>query len=82
MGLVQFVSKFIPNLSSIAEPIKGLTRKNATFRWEEDQQVAFERLKKLLVSADTLAYFDADSTTRIVADASPVGLGALARARW
>ena len=53
------------------EPIQRLTRKNATFRWEEDQQVAFERLKKLLASADTLAFFDADSRTRIVADASP-----------
>ena len=31
MGLVQFVSRFIPNLSSVAEPIQRLTRRNVMF---------------------------------------------------
>ena len=32
LGLAQFVSKFVPDLSSIAEPIQRLTHKNAEFK--------------------------------------------------
>ena len=77
LGLVQFVSKFVPDLSSIAEPIQRLTHKNAEFKWSREQQISFEKLKKLITNANALAYFSIDSRTRIVADASPVELGAV-----
>ena len=77
LGLVQFVSKFVPDLSSIAVPIQRLTHKNAEFKWGREQQISFEKLKKLITNANALAYFSIDSRTRIVADASPVGLGAV-----
>ena len=77
MGLVQYVSRFIPNLSSVAEPIQKLIRKGVKFEWGTDQQRAFEELKKGNTNAETLAYFDGDCQTRIVADASPVGIGAV-----
>ena len=77
LGLAQFVSKFVPNLSSIAEPIQRLTHKNAEFKWGKEQQVAFEKLKELITHVDALVYFYVNSRTRIVADASPVGLGAV-----
>ena len=77
LGLAQFVSKFVPDLSSIAEPVQRLTHKNAEFKWGKEQQVAFEKLKELITHADALAYFNVNSRTRIVAEASPVGLGAV-----
>ena len=77
LGLAQFVSKFVPDMSSIAEPIQRLTHKNAVFKWGKEQQVAFEKLKELISHANALAYFNVNSRTRIVADASPVGLGAV-----
>ncbi|XP_022788129.1 uncharacterized protein LOC111328046 [Stylophora pistillata] len=36
-GLAQFVSKFVPDLSSIAERIQRLTHKNAEFKWGKEQ---------------------------------------------
>ena len=36
----------------------------------------FQELKKQLASAQVLAYFDKDTHTRVIADTSPVGLGA------
>lgn len=45
LGLAQFVSKFVPDLSSIAEPIQRLTHKNTEFKWGKEQQLAFEKLK-------------------------------------
>lgn len=77
MGLVQFSAKFLPNLSTVARPIQELTRKGVDFVWGEHQEKAFRELKRLITSADTLAYFDVKAKTRIVADASPVGLGAV-----
>ena len=46
-------------------------------KWQSEQQAAFDRLKELITSASASAYFDVNSKTRIVADASPVGLGAV-----
>jgi len=77
LGLAQFVSKFVLDLSSIAQPIQRLTHKNAEFKWGKEQQIAFEKLKELIKHADALAYFNVNSRTRIVADASPLGLGAV-----
>ena len=77
LGLVQCVSKFVPDLSSIAKPIQRLLHKNVEFKWGREQQIAFEKLKKLITNANALAYFSIDSRTKIVVDASPVGLGAV-----
>ena len=77
MGVVQYSAKFMPDVASIAKPIQKLTRKGVTFKWGEEQQTAFEKLKCLIIQAETLGYFRVDCRTRIVADASPVGLGAV-----
>lgn len=75
--LVQYSSKFIPNFSQVAEPLRKLLRKGQPFVWGTEQQVAFEELKRLMTSANALAYFRGDCKTRIVADAGPDGLGAV-----
>ena len=40
-----------------------------------EQQTAFERLKQMITQVDTLTYYKVGCRTRIIADASPVGLG-------
>ena len=42
-----------------------------------EQQTAFERLKRMITHAETVAYYKVGCRTRIIADASPVGLGAV-----
>ena len=61
LGLAQFVSKFIPDLSTVAEPIQRLTHKNVEFKWQSEQQAAFDKLKELITSTTALAYFDVNS---------------------
>ena len=73
MSLVQCSVKFIPDVASVAKPIQVLTRKGIALNWGEEQQMAFQELKRLI----SLAYFRTDCRTRIVADASPMGLGAV-----
>ena len=77
MGLVNLSAKFIPNLATLSEPLRRLTRAVIPFKWAKEQKEAFEALKKTLTSAKTLAYYDKDAKTRVITDASPVGLGAV-----
>ena len=76
MCLVQYSAKFMPDVASVAKPIRELTRKGVTFRWEEEQHTPFRELKRIINQAESLAYFKVDCR-RIVGDASPVGLGAV-----
>jgi len=54
-----------------------LTKKGEPFIFGLEQQVAFADLKRRLAQADTLAYFDCTARTKIITDASPVGLEAV-----
>ena len=77
MGLAQYLAKFMPDVASVAKPIQKLTRKGVTFKWGEEQQTDFQDLKCLITPAETLGYIRVDCRTRIIADTSPVGPGAV-----
>ena len=77
LGLVQYSAKFLPNFAEVAEPLRIITRKDQKSTCGEDQEEAFRELKKLMTSAETLAYLKNYCKTRVVADAGPTGLGAV-----
>ena len=57
--------------------MRRLTRQDQPFVWTDEQEAAFNELKDRLSSAPVLAYFNTDAHTQVIADASPVGLGAV-----
>ena len=77
LGSVQFYGKFIPNLSTLAEPLFCLTKKAAPWKWEQEEQEAFERLKSVLSSDQVLVHFDPSKPLGLSCDASNVGIGAV-----
>jgi hypothetical protein len=77
LGLVNFVGRFVPDLSTVAEPLSKLTRTGEKFVWGKSQKLAFESVKKLMSDCKTLAFFDPNAKTTVTADASPYGLGAV-----
>ena len=77
LGMFGFSARFIPNLATVAEPLRAISRKGVPFVWSSEQEKSSQELKKQLASAPVLAYFDKDAHTRVIADASPVGLGAV-----
>lgn len=77
LGLVNYVGKFIPNLATVTEPLRALTRTGVKFEWGEAQKNSFQELKQILSNELTLGYYDAKDRTQVIADASPVGLGAV-----
>jgi hypothetical protein len=80
LGSVGFCSRFMGelnvDLSTVAEPLWRLTKNDAPWRWTEEEENAFERVKDLL-SSRRMAFFDRNWHTELVVDASPVGLGAV-----
>lgn len=77
LGLVTYLGKFIPDLAELTEPLRILIKKDVKFTWSPAQDVAFQKLKKQLTKMPTLSYFNPKSRTRLIADASPVALGAV-----
>lgn len=77
LGLVNYVGKFIPDLATVTEPLRILMRQKQKFVWAKEQQKAFDQLKQNMMDPATLGYFDVNDRTQLIADASPVGLGAV-----
>ena len=47
LGLVQYLAKFIPNLSQVDAPLRMLLKSDAEFTWSHEQRRSFEELKHL-----------------------------------
>ena len=58
LGFVNYLAKFLPRLSEIAQPIRELTTKDAKFVWSRQHDEAFEEVKKLVTSYPVLKYYD------------------------
>lgn len=75
LGLVNYVSRFLPDLATVTEPLRQLTRKEVRFEWKEIHQKAFNSLKDAISNETTLGYYSVTDRTQLIVDASPVGLG-------
>jgi len=77
LGMLTYLSKFIPNLSQIASPLRALLEKDTTWEWDHEQQESFRQLKQLATTAPVLKYFKPDRPIKLSVDASSKGLGAV-----
>ena len=77
LGMATYLSKFIPNFSQLAAPLRMLLEKNTAWHWDVQQQNSFERLKQTITNAPVLKYYDVNKHVTIQVDASPDGLGAV-----
>ena len=77
LGVVTYMAKFVPKLSTIAEPLRRLTHKDSVFEWSEEQDRAVTQIKAVLGSAPVLQYYDVKKETTIECDSSEHGLGAV-----
>ena len=58
LGMVQYLSKFLPQLSTVTEPLRQLGRKDSVWVWTEAQDKAVMKIKSLISTALVLRYFD------------------------
>ena len=75
MGMIQYLSKFITNLSEKSRPLRDLLKKDTPWQWNHEQRTAFRELKKACCEPPVHKYYDVDKRVTISADSSQSGLG-------
>ncbi|GAB1598786.1 hypothetical protein Ahia01_000155800 [Argonauta hians] len=77
LGLVNYLSKFLPNLTEVTAPMRNLTKKSVPWVWSSVQQDAFDKVKKMVTKAPVLAFYDPEKELTVENDACEHGLGSV-----
>ena len=76
LGVVNFLSRYAPNLADVAAPLRQLVKKNVQFQWNKTYDKVHSEIIQLLCKAPVLTYFDSSKDITIQCDASQNGVGA------
>ena len=79
LGLIGYYRKFVPNFADAAAVLVELTKKGRPDKviWTRECEIAFDRLKKRMISAPVLQVADPSKPFILQTDASDLGLGAV-----
>ena len=77
LGMVTYVSRFIPNVSEKTSILRNLLRKNIVWRWDIMHENAFNEIKQILSKQPVLQYFNFNDDITLSVDSSQSGLGAV-----
>ena len=76
LGAIQYLSKYIDNLSARRDSLRQLLKKDIDWIWTKKHTQAFENLKQKITEIPCLAHYNSDYLNVITTDVSTKGLGA------
>ena len=76
LGMVNYLAKFLPNLSDVAKPLRDLTLDNTVFHWGNEQANAWTTIKEMVSQTPILRFYSNEDEVTVQCDASKTGLGA------
>ncbi|XP_070025240.1 uncharacterized mitochondrial protein AtMg00860-like [Nicotiana sylvestris] len=74
-GSVGYYRRFVEGFSSIAAPMTKLTQKGSQFRWSDEFEASFQKLKTALTTTSVLVLPTGSGPYTVYCDASCTGLG-------
>ena len=77
LGMVNYLSKFMPHLSEMTEPLRRLEDKDAEWQWLKQHSIAFNTVNKYLTESRVLKYYIVKEEVTIQCDAYETALGAV-----
>jgi len=77
LGFINYLTKFIPNLSQKTQVLRQLLQKDTEWSWDPEHDLAFETLKACVSSTPVLKYYDPSKPLILSVDASSKGIGAV-----
>ena len=77
LGTASYYRRFVPGFATVAAPLHRLTDHGAQWKWTDQEQEAFDKLKAALCTAPVLAYPVPGAPYILDTDASNTGIGAV-----
>ena len=75
LGMVKYLSQYIPHESEITAPLRELLKKDAPWQWQNEHIESLQKIKEILAKQPVLRFYDVTRPITIQADASQSGLG-------
>ena len=75
-GMVRYLAVYIPNESAITAPLRMLLRQDVEWDWNHEHDNAVSQIRRALIQAPTLEYYNVHKPATIQCNASQRGLGA------
>ncbi|UYV63076.1 hypothetical protein LAZ67_2003063, partial [Cordylochernes scorpioides] len=70
LGSINIYSKFIPNYAKLRLPLNNLLKKDVKWKWDEECETAFSKLKNMITSKPILAIYNPKYPIHLYTDAS------------
>ena len=68
LGMVTYLAKFLPNLSSLCEPLRQLERKDADWCWLPLHDESIQQIKARVCEAAVLKFYDVTQEVTVQSD--------------
>ncbi|UYV66601.1 hypothetical protein LAZ67_4002266 [Cordylochernes scorpioides] len=77
LGSINIYSKFMPNYAKLRLPLNNLLKKDVKWKWDEECETAFSKLKNMITSKPILAIYNPKYPIHLYTDASQEQIGSI-----